>query len=86
MNQQGDEVITLFQSVPPPEGKEPEKSNVVEVESRNKELKDDTPSLDYSMFGERTNMEKDNNFEEEILWFPFKYNLVEVPFTKEHEY
>ena len=67
MNQEGDELIISFQPVLPHEGREPVKSTVVEVESRNKELKDDTPSLDYPRFGKRPIMEEDNKFEKEII-------------------
>ena len=76
MKQEGDKVIISFQLVLLHEGEEPLKSNVVEAESNNEELKDLISAI---------LRREDYNFEEEIERLPFKFNLGEAPFTKEQQ-
>ena len=49
------------------------------------ELKEDTPSSDYSKSEERPNTEEDYNSAEEIVWLQFKFILGEALFTKEQQ-
>ena len=41
--------------------------------------------MEYLKFGERPDTGKVYDFKNEIEWLPFKFNLGDVPFTKEQQ-
>ena len=55
------------------------------MEEKQDEKQKDTPSVDYPKFGERPNTKKAYNFNDDIMWLPFKFNLGNAPFTKEQQ-
>ena len=82
MSHEGDEVIMSFHPAIPHKGKEPVRSNMVEVEQNYMEPKEDTSSVDYPKYMERPNTGKDLKRK---LQLPFKFNLGGAPFTREQQ-
>ena len=67
----------------PPEIENDLKSNQVEgeVDSGASDVQENHQPI----FGPHPDMSSDYNFEDEVQWLPFKFNLVDTPLNKEHQ-
>ena len=84
-NTERDEITISFLLAPPHEGQEQVEKNTVEVEENPDPPKEINVPVEYPMFGERPDTGKAYNFENEIDWLPFKFNLRDASFTKEQQ-
>ena len=85
-NCEGDEITVSFLPAPPHEGQEQVENNAVEVEENFHPPKEKDILVEYPKLGERPDTGKAYDFKKEkIEWLPFKFNLGDVPFTKDQQ-
>ena len=84
-NHEGDDITISFLLAPPHEGQEQVENNAVEVEENPEQPKESKILVEYPRFGQRPDTKKACDFKTEIEQLPLKFNMQDVPFTKEQQ-